>query len=125
MSRTRIAIALIVVIGAIHLIEFPEYLEEQPYIGVLFIAGAVGCALVAWLLSRDALDRRAWTLGTLISLGMAVGFVLSRTVGLPGFHEEEWDLSGIISVIAELGFAGIAAGALAGAGRRQVAAQRW
>jgi hypothetical protein len=42
---------------------------------------------------------------------MAIGFVLSRTVGLPGFHEGEWELSGLISLLLEGGFllsAGIA-----------------
>jgi hypothetical protein len=43
---------------------------------------------------------------------MAVGFVLSRTVGLPGFHESEWEFSGIVSVLLEIGFVGCAATAL-------------
>lgn len=43
---------------------------------------------------------------------MAVGFILSRTVGLPGFHESEWELSGLISVLLEIGVVGLAAAAL-------------
>jgi hypothetical protein len=30
-----------------------------------------------------------------------VGFVLSRTVGLPGFHESEWEASGLLSLALE------------------------
>ena len=45
--------------------------------------------------------------------GMGVGFVLSRTVGLPGFHEGEWELSGIVCLLLEAGFVGAAARALA------------
>lgn len=41
---------------------------------------------------------------TVIAAGMGVGFVLSRTVGLPGFHESEWELSGLVSLLLEAGF---------------------
>jgi ABC-type Fe3+-siderophore transport system permease subunit len=113
MTRKRTAVLFISIVGAIHLVLAPEYLGEKPYIGALFLAGAAGCALVAVLLGRDGRDRRAWALGTLISLGMGVGFVLSRTVGLPGFHESEWEVSGIVTLVAEAGFVGLAAPALA------------
>lgn len=77
-----------------------EYLEEAPYVGVLFIAGAVGAIYVAIRLwtSRDVV---AWGLGALIAAGMFVGFILSRTVGLPSFHEAEWEPSGIVSLTLE------------------------
>jgi hypothetical protein len=32
---------------------------------------------------------------------MALGFVLSRTVGLPGFHESEWEASGLLTLLLE------------------------
>ena len=51
-------------------------------------------------------DRRAWAFGALVAVGMAAGFIVSRSVGLPGFHETDWELSGIVSVLLELGFAG-------------------
>lgn len=87
--------------GLLHLILAPEYLSEQAYIGVLFIGGGLSSmAIAAWLWARD--DSRAWVLGSLVAAGMAVGFILSRTTGLPGFHESEWELSGIISVLLEL-----------------------
>ena len=35
---------------------------------------------------------------------MAVGFIVSRMIGLPGFHEGDWELSGIVSVLIEAGF---------------------
>jgi hypothetical protein len=34
--------------------------------------------------------------------------VLSRTTGLPGFHESDWELSGLISLVLELGFVAVA-----------------
>ena len=102
----RLAAAAIAVVGLIHLVQAPEYLDEQTYIGVLFIAGGVGALLVAirlWLTQ----DRAAGTLGSVIAVGMFVGFILSRTVGLPGFKEEEWEPSGIASLILEAGFLGL------------------
>lgn len=86
--------------GVLHLILAPEYLDEKTYVGALFIAGgiaAVGLAAAIW--SRD--DRRAWILGCLVAAGMAVGFILSRTVGLPGYHEGEWEISGLVSLLLE------------------------
>jgi hypothetical protein len=44
---------------------------------------------------------------------MGLGFVLSRTVGLPGFKEAEWELSGIVSLLLEGGVLVAAAVALA------------
>ena len=59
-----------------------------------------------------------WALGALIAAGMAAGFILSRSIGLPGFHESDWELSGIVSVLLEAGFIG----ALAWHGRAAVSA---
>ena len=94
------AAAAIAVVGVIHLALAGEYLEEAPYIGVLFAAGGLGAAYVAarlWV----ARDIVAWALGGVIAAGMFVGFVLSRTVGLPSFHEAEWEPSGIVSLVLE------------------------
>ncbi|MEV5877329.1 hypothetical protein AB0L75_24465 [Streptomyces sp. NPDC052101] len=45
----------------------------------------------------------AWLSGVLVSLGMIVGFLLSRTVGLPeGYRETSWELPyGPLSLIVE------------------------
>ena len=102
----RMAATAIAVVGVIHLILSPEYLDEQAYVGVLFIAGGLGALVVAVRLWLTA-DRAAGTLGVLIAAGMFAGFVLSRTTGLPGFKEEEWELSGIVSLILEAGFIGL------------------
>jgi hypothetical protein len=99
----RVAAAAIAVVGVIHLVLAHEYLQEQAYIGVLFIAGGVGALLVALRLVF-APDRLAWSLGVVIAAGMFAGFVLSRTTGLPGFKEPDWELSGIISLILEAAF---------------------
>ena len=107
-SQRHLAAGLLAATGVLHLILAPEYLEEQAYVGVLFILGGLVAAAIAvrlWV----AEDARAWLAGALVAAGMAVGFVLSRTVGLPGFHEAEWEVSGLLSLLFEGGFVLLAA----------------
>ena len=108
MSINRIGAVLMAGVAGIHLVLAPEYLAEQAYIGVLFLLGAAAGAVVAARLWRAG-DRITWALGAVMAAAMAAGFVLSRTVGLPGFHEGEWELSGLLSLLLEGGF--VAAGA--------------
>jgi hypothetical protein len=121
----RLAAGLLGATGALHLVLAPEYLQEKAYIGVLFILGGLAAlAVAARLWYRD--DRPAWALGALTAAGMAAGFILSRSVGLPGFHESDWELSGVLSVLLEAGFLGtlawhVRAADLPGADRRALA----
>ena len=101
----RLAAALLAATGALHLVLAPEYLGEKAYVGVLFIIGGVASLAVAVRLWKVH-DRLAWALGALLAAGMTAGFLLSRTIGLPGFHESDWELSGILSVLLEVGFVG-------------------
>jgi hypothetical protein len=112
----RLAATLLAATGALHLILAPEYLQEKAYIGALFILGGLASlAVAARLWTRD--DRLAWALGALTAAGMAVGFILSRSIGLPGFHESDWEPSGIVSVLLEAGFIGVLAWHTRAAGR--------
>ena len=105
-------VVLIVLTGLIHAVEAPEYLEEEAYVGVLFIANAVGAVLVAVGLLRGG-PRWAWQLGLVVAGGAFVAFILSRTTGLPSFKEDEWEGLGIASLIVEGGFCLVALRALA------------
>ncbi|ARF56914.1 hypothetical protein B1H19_24520 [Streptomyces gilvosporeus] len=87
--------------AVVHIVIAPEHLQEMTYIGVLFLISSV-----ALLLAAAGLARRnplpGWWLGTLISGGMILGFALSRTVGLPSYHEGTWDPPyGVLSVASE------------------------
>ena len=110
-TTRRLAAGSLGLVGLIHLILAPEYFSEQAYIGVLFVLGAIALGAFALRLWRGD-DVPAWLLGALTMAGMGVGFVLSRTVGLPGFHEGEWELSGLICLLLEAGFVAVAARAL-------------
>jgi len=95
---------LILAVGAIHAYEAPTYLSLETYVGVLFIAAAVGSLVVALALLRID-DLRVWGLGALISISCFAGFVLARTTGLPaGFKETQWSTIGVISLIVESAF---------------------
>jgi hypothetical protein len=100
--------------GLLHLFITAEYLHEKAYIGGLF-ALSVPLCLVAALLVWKRGDRRAWLFGALLCSGMIVGFLASRTVGLPGFDEsgvwEHWK-EGFPALSTEFGFLFVALRAL-------------
>jgi uncharacterized membrane protein YfcA len=100
-------ISLIVIVGLIHLIGAPEDLEEAPYQGVLFLANFFGAILAAIGICRGR--SWGWSLGALVSVGAFVGYVVSRTVGLPGLPvEEEWlEPLGLLSMLVEALFVGL------------------
>ncbi|MFE7105519.1 hypothetical protein ACFU98_11185 [Streptomyces sp. NPDC057575] len=91
--------------AVLHLLLVPSHLTEMPYIGVLFlIGGVVLLAVAAGLLGRQR-PLGAWLIGTAVSIGMIVGFLLSRTVGLPGYHETGWEPPyGILCLVSEVVF---------------------
>ena len=100
-------ISLIVIVGLIHLINSPEDLEEGSYTGLLYLANFFGAILAAIGIYRGR--SWGWSLGALVSVGAFVGYVISRTVGLPGLAvEEEWiEPLGVLSLIVEALFVGL------------------
>ena len=99
-------VSLIAVVGLIHLIEAPEYLEEAAYVGALFLANFVGAAVAAAGIYRG--HGWGWGLGALVAGGAFVGCVISRTVGLPGLPIEEWlEPLGVVSLLVEGLFVGL------------------
>lgn len=114
-SLLTAGVILILAVGAIHAFETPDHLEEQTYVGVLFVLNAVGALVAAIGMLRGS--RSAWTLGVLVAAGAFLAFVLSRTTGLPGYHETEWEPLGILSLIVEAGYVLVAARALAAPAR--------
>lgn len=90
--------------AVLHLMLFPSHLVEMPYIGILFLVGSLALIYTAVGLAWHN-PVPAWVVGALVSAGMIVGLVLSRTVGLPGYREDSWDPPyGVLSMIAEFFF---------------------
>ena len=106
-----LGIVLIALTGLLHLVETPEYMEEQRYIGVLFVMSVVGSAVALYGIWRE--QAWGWMLGMVVAGGAFVAYVLSRTVGLPRFRENSWssflEPMGLASLLVEGAFVLIAA----------------
>jgi len=100
-------ISLIVIVGLIHLINSPGDLEEGSYTGLLYLANFFGATLAAIGIYRGR--SWGWGLGALVSVGAFAGYVISRTIGLPGLAvEEEWlEPLGLLSLLVEALFVGL------------------
>lgn len=100
-------LVLIALTGLIHLVEAPEYYEEKTYVGVLFIAAAIGAVVSMYGIWKA--QSWGWLLGIVVAGGSAVAYIASRTVGLPGFKENEFlEPSGIVSLVVEIAFCVVA-----------------
>jgi hypothetical protein len=95
------AAAALLVAGAVHIPITGEHLEEAPYIGVLFIALTVACvACAALLLLHD--NPLTWTVTGGVSALAVIGYVLSRTVGLPQIGDDVGNWSDPLGAVALL-----------------------
>jgi len=96
-------IALIATTGFIHVIEAPDSFHEAAYKGWLFSANGLGALVAAYGIYRGKRSG-GWNLGLLIVVGSLIGYVASRTVGLPHIpaEPEVWfEPLGVASVIVE------------------------
>jgi hypothetical protein len=81
------AAVLLVVVAAVHVPMVPDHLQEAPYIGALFIAlSVVSVSLAAVIAIWDS--PAVWTATGLVTLLALVGFLLSRTIGLPELGDD-------------------------------------
>lgn len=69
-------------IALIHLLDSLSKFKETPYVGWMYVGLMVGSVAVAGGLVHLR-DRRVWLASGLLALSAIVGFVLSRTTGLP------------------------------------------
>lgn len=79
---TLTGIVLILGVGSVHAVEAPRHFEAAVYLGVLFVANAVGTLAAAVGLLRGA-KSWGWTLGAVISGLSALAYLVSRLFGLP------------------------------------------
>jgi hypothetical protein len=101
-----VALVAIILDGLIHLRLARVGFGNATYEGVLFVASAVGAMVAAVGVYRDRAGW-GWLLGAFVAGGTLLGYVVSRTVGLPGRKAEPgiWFTPlGIASVVAELTF---------------------
>jgi hypothetical protein len=112
-SAPRVVGALLLIAaGVIHFAELGDV--EVPYLVVGFFLSALFTVAGAVLLLTRA-PRLGWLLGGTVAGLTLVGYLLSRSVGLPGLDEEvgAWaEPLGILSVVVEAAAAGLAIWAL-------------
>jgi hypothetical protein len=78
-----LAVAGLAGVALIHVLDAPGTFQEQPWKGWLYGGLIAGClSTAAALVARS--DTRAWAASILLPAGAMIGFVVSRTVGLPG-----------------------------------------
>lgn len=93
MKKTKlykwIGIIVILVAGLIHLYDAPGEFQDAPYMGILFFAFFLGSIVSAVGIYRGEL-LWGWALGGLLSIGAIIGYLVSRTVGIPVSGVENW-----------------------------------
>jgi hypothetical protein len=88
-----IAAAAAATLAGIHVGRLAYAAREAAYLGVLFGVAAASFGWVAGRLLRGD-DIEGWVAGAGLALGVATGYVLSCTVGLPGLAPEQWSALG-------------------------------
>lgn len=108
-----IGVVLIALVGLIHLLVALEYYGFAPYLGLLMIANLMGS--VASAIGIHKQQEWGWWLGVVIAGGTIAAYVVSRTLGLPGLSpgEQFMELPGLISLVVEASFIGVATPVLA------------
>jgi hypothetical protein len=113
-SRTA-AIAGLAGVALIHVLQVPDAFSDALYLGLLFVGAVVAAVVVAAALSRTS-DQRVWTAACALAALVLLGYLLSRTTGLPGATDDvgEWDEPlGLASMVAESLVVCVSAGVLA------------
>src|SRR3954447_21029120 len=74
-------------IALIHLLDSLGKFQETPYMGWMYVGLMISCLAVAAALLHTH-SREAWVATIALPASAIVGFVLTRTVGLPQAHED-------------------------------------
>jgi hypothetical protein len=106
-------VALILLVGLIHLMDAPDSMTESATKGLLFYANFIGAVVAA--LGIFMHRTWGWTLGTLVAAGAFVGYIVSRTIGIFGLPPDVWmEPLGIASLVVEALFITVALRAFTG-----------
>lgn len=101
-ARTA-AIGALIAIALIHVLQLPDAFAEIGYLGALFIAAVAACLVLAAVMTRTS-DDRAWAAAGGLAGLILLCYVISRSIGLPGFTGDvgEWaEAPGLASMVAE------------------------
>ena len=104
----------------IHLMDLPGQLSETPYIFVLYVALMIASVALAGVLIGTS-DGRIWAAATVLPALVIVGYVLSRTTGLPQSSDDVGNWSeplGIASLFVEASLVSLGSAVLLARGAR-------
>jgi hypothetical protein len=127
-ARAAYARAIAVVclggIAVTHLTDLPEKIEEAPYMAVMFCGLIVSSAVLGLLLATGRNVALVWPLAGAVGALPLIGYLLSRSVGLPQLedHVGDWlNPAGVASLVFEAVLVAISVSHLshAGSGSRQ------
>lgn len=110
---TWAGVVLITITGIIHFMDAPDDFSQAAYKGVLFVLNGLGALIAAYGIFRGA--SWGWLLGLFIAGGAIIGYIVSRTIGLPGLPvDPHWfETMGVLSLVVEGIFVALAVKALA------------
>jgi hypothetical protein len=99
--RRLIGAILLIMIGVIHLLIIRPGFHLQEYLGILFIVEVVAAFVSAlWIGIQDS--SMGWLLGGVAALAPLVGYIVTRTIGLPGIPLLPWMVpTGLLSLVVE------------------------
>ena len=124
-SRLRCALLLpAAYVMAVHLaLAQDRYEKDAHYVGAVFVAAALVLAVSACIAASGrrwglTLMSLSWIVAALTSALLFVGFLLSRTTGLPGYHHHDWPVIQVIALVAEVAIVALAVAAVRAATAR-------
>jgi hypothetical protein len=100
----EIAVVCLAAIAVTHLTDIPEKIEEAPYMAVLFCGLIAASAGLGILFASGRNDAIVWSTAGAVAAMPLIGYVLSRSVGLPQLedHVGDWlNPAGVVSIAAE------------------------
>lgn len=98
-----VAIASLAGIAVVHALQLRAAFDEAGYLGGLFVAAVVASVLLAAALTVSGDPRALWAAGSLAGM-LLLGYVISRTVGLPSATDDvgEWaEPPGLVAMVVE------------------------
>jgi hypothetical protein len=119
-----IAVVCLGGIAVTHLTDLPEKIDEAPYMAVMFCGLIVSSAVLGLLLATGRDVALVWPLAGAVGALPLIGYLLSRSVGLPQLedHVGDWlNPAGVASLVFEAVLVAISVSRLshAGGGPRQ------
>ena len=113
-----LAVVGLIGVALIHLLDLPGKLSDTPYMFWMYLALMVSCVVLAGALVRTS-DSRAWLAAAFVPATVILGYVLSRTVGLPQGADDigNWaEPLGIASLFVEGSLVALGSGVLVSRG---------